>query len=166
MVLYTMGTARIASLPPWTRSKAIGKALLCCLMYDTFVGLDHKLACIRTSVGEDGFKNYIASTTVFELGIVITIFELRCMLRYLWAYVTCGLYAESCRILVVCWIIRDLSWYSTDFRVYTGSSMTVRSFLWLTLYLYSYKLIGLDNRCPSTDRKSATGGDGEHRWTS
>ena len=83
MVLYTMGTARIASLSPWTRSKAMGKALLCSLIYDAFVRLDHKLARIRTSVGEDGFKNYIASATIFELGIVITIFELRCMLIYL-----------------------------------------------------------------------------------
>ena len=83
MVLYTMGTTRIASLLSWMRSKAAGKALLCCLIYDAFVRLDHKLARIQTSVGEDGFKNYIASATVFKLGIVITIFELPCMLIYL-----------------------------------------------------------------------------------
>ena len=46
MALYTMGIARIASLTPWTRSKAAGKALLCGLIYDAFVGLDHKLSCI------------------------------------------------------------------------------------------------------------------------
>ena len=46
MVLDTMGTTRIASRPPWMRSKATGKALLCGLIYDAFVGLDHELACI------------------------------------------------------------------------------------------------------------------------
>ena len=47
------------------------------------------------------FQNYIASAIAIELGIVITIFELWCMLRYLWTYVTCGLYVESCMIFVV-----------------------------------------------------------------
>ena len=56
-------------------------------------------------------------------------------------YVSCGLYVESCTILVVCWIIRDPSWYSMDYRVYMGSSMTVRSLRWLPLYLCSYKLV-------------------------
>ena len=141
MVLYTMGTARIASLPPWTRSKAAGKSLLCGLIYDAFVGLDHKLACIWTSVCDVGFKT-IASAIAVELGIVITIFELWCMLKYLRTYVTCGLYIESCTILVVCWIIWDPSWYSTDYRVYMASSMTARSLRWLPLYLCSYKLVG------------------------
>ena len=64
------------------------------------------------------FKMILASVIVFELGIVITIFDLgtvitlfvlRCMLNYLCTYVTCGLYVESCTILVICWIIRDPS---------------------------------------------------------
>ena len=59
MVLYTMGTARIASLPPWMRSKAVGNALLCCLTYDAFDGLDHRLACISTSVCDDDFKTIL-----------------------------------------------------------------------------------------------------------
>ena len=41
-------------------------------------------------------------------------------------YVTCDMYVESCTILVVCWLNRDPSWYSTDYQVYMGSSMTVR----------------------------------------
>ena len=59
MVMYTMGTARIASHPSWTRSKAMGKALLCCLTYDAFVRLDHLLACISTSVCDDDFKTIL-----------------------------------------------------------------------------------------------------------
>ena len=68
MVLYTMGTLRIASLPPWMRNKAVGKALLCCLIYDTFVGLDHKLACILTSVCDDGFKIILLPLLHLNLG--------------------------------------------------------------------------------------------------
>ena len=74
--------------------------------------------------------------------VVITLFVLRGMLNYLWTYVTCGLYVESCTILVVCWIIRDSSWCSTDYWVYMGSNMTVQPLWWLSLYLCSYKLVG------------------------
>ena len=141
MVLYTMGTSRIASLPPWTRSKAVGKALLCGLTYDAFVGLDHELACIWTSVCDDGLKLYCFRYYIWTW-VVVTLFILWYMLKYLWTYVTCGLHVESCMILVVCWIIQDPSWYSTDYRVYMGRSMTVRSLRWLPLYLCSYKLVG------------------------
>ena len=41
-------------------------------------------------------------------------------------YVTCDMYVESCTILVVCWLNRDPLWYSMDYWVYMGSSMTVR----------------------------------------
>ena len=41
-------------------------------------------------------------------------------------YVTCDMYIESCTILVVCWLNQDPSLYSTDYRVYMGSSMIVR----------------------------------------
>ena len=68
MVLYTMGTARIASLPPWMRNKAVGKALLCGLTYDAFVGLYHELACILTSVCDDGFKTILLSLLHLNLG--------------------------------------------------------------------------------------------------
>ena len=44
-------------------------------------------------------------------------------------------------ILVVCWLNRDPSWYSMDYRVYMGSSMIVWSLRWLSLYLCSYKLV-------------------------
>ena len=37
---------------------------------------------------------------------------------------------------------QDPLWYSMDYRVYMGSSMTVGSFRWLPLYLCSYKLVG------------------------
>ena len=36
------------------------------------------------------------------------------------------MYVESCTILVVVIVYREPSWYLTDYRVYMGSSMTVR----------------------------------------
>ena len=45
-------------------------------------------------------------------------------------------------------INRDPSWYSTDYRVYMGSSMIVRLLRRLPLYLYSYKLDGAVTNCP------------------
>ena len=36
------------------------------------------------------------------------------------------MYVESCTILVVCWLNWYPLWYSIDYRVYMGSSMTVR----------------------------------------
>ena len=128
MVLYTMGTARIASLLPWTRSKAIGKVILCDLIYDAFVGLDHKLACIWTSVCDDGFKTIFLPLLHLNLGCNNSFHT--------------PMYVESCMILVVYWIIQDPLWYSTDYRVYMGSSMIVWLLHRLSLYLYSYKLDG------------------------
>ena len=141
MVRCTMGIARIASLPPWTRSKAVGKALLYCLTSDAFVGLDHELACIWTSVCVMMVLKLYYFCYYIWTWVVITHFVLRCMLNYSWTFVSCGLYVESCTILVVCWIIRDPAWYSTDYRIYMDSSMTVRSIRWLPLYLCSYKLV-------------------------
>jgi len=46
MVLSIMDIARIASIPPWMRSEALGKTLLSYLIYDAFVGIDHELAGI------------------------------------------------------------------------------------------------------------------------
>ena len=141
MTRYIMGIVRIASLLPWTRSKVMGKALLGYLIYDAFVGLDHKPICIKTSVYDDGFKTILFPLLHLNLGCINSF----CTPMYVelsWTYVICGLYVESCTILVVCWIIRDPSWYSMDYRVYMGSSMKVRSLRWLPLYLCSYKLVG------------------------
>ena len=147
MARYTMGIVRIASLLPWTRSKAAGKALLCGLTYDAFLGLDHELACIRTSVCVMMVLKLYCFRYYNWTRVVITPFILRVRLNYLWTYVTCGLYVESCTILVVCWIIQDPSWYSMDYWVYMGSSMIVRSLRWLPLYLCSYKLNGSATIC-------------------
>ena len=121
----------------------MGKVLLYIYSMMLLVGCDHKLVGIWTMVWDVSLKTIFASATiVFEFGIVITLFVLRCMLNYLWTYVTCGLYVESCMILVLCWIIQDPTWYSMDYRVYRGSSMIVRSLRWSLLYLCSYKLVG------------------------
>ena len=132
MVLYTMGTTRIASLPPWTRSKAMGKALLCGLIYDVFVGLDHKLACIWTSVCDDCFKTIL---------LPLLHLNLDCN-DYFRTPMYVVLLVNLCNMWLVCWIIRDPSWYSMDYRVYMGSSMIVWSLWWLPLYSCSYKLVG------------------------
>ena len=138
-----MDIVRTASVPPWTRNKAMGKALLSYLISHVFVGIDHERACIWTRVCNGSFKTIYASATIFELGIVITLFVLWCMLNYLWTYVTCGLYVESCLILVV-WLD-----YSRSFMILDGlpglyglkydSAIVVG---WLPLYLCSYKLVG------------------------
>ena len=106
-----------------------------------FVGLDHKLACIWKRVCDVSFKTILLPLLHLNMGCN-TLFVLLCTLNYLWTYVTCGLHVESCMILVVCWIIRDPSWYSMDYQVYMGPSMIVQSLWWLPLYLCSYKLVG------------------------
>ena len=85
----------------------------------------------------------------FNIELVICVFKtkvliiLQWMVMYLWTL---------CNMWHVCWIMYDLhcmlamnrdpSWYSTDYRVYKGSSMTVWLILRLLLYLCSYKLDG------------------------
>jgi hypothetical protein len=53
------------------------------------------------------------------------------------------------RSLLVWWLIRDPSWYSMDYRIYMGSSMTVWLLQWLLLYLCSYKLDGFVTVVPT-----------------
>jgi hypothetical protein len=59
----------------------------------------------------------------------------------------------NCNVIcnLLCWIMYDLGcmlvglksfMVSSDYRVYMGSSITVRSLWWLLLYLCSYKLDG------------------------
>jgi hypothetical protein len=90
--------------------------------------LDSKLCC---------FRYYIWTW------VVITLFELRCMLNYLW---TC------CNMWHICWImydlgcmlamIRDPSWYSTDYRVYMSSSVCGSMCMRGQPCLILYKLVG------------------------
>jgi hypothetical protein len=48
------------------------------------------------------FQNYVASATKFELGVVITLFVLRCILNYL---------RTLCNMWHVYWIMYGLGWY-------------------------------------------------------
>jgi hypothetical protein len=78
---------------------------------------------------------------------------------------TCGMYVESCMILVGTLVmIRDPSWYSTDYRAYMGSSMTVWLLRCLPLLLCSYNLVGCvtQPQRPSSPSplRSAPGSDG------
>ena len=89
-------------------------------------------------------SNYICFRYYFIwIWVVITLIILWCLAMYLWT-----LY----NMWHVCWIMYDLgcmlamnrdpSWYSTDYRVYMGSSMKVLPLRGLPLYLSSYKLDG------------------------
>ena len=115
MVLYTMGTVGIASLPSWTRTKAVGKALLCGLIYDAFVGLDHKLACIWTSMCDDGFKTILLLLLHLNLGCN----DYFCTPMYV------ELLVNLCNMWLVCWIMYDLGCmldYSRSFVILDGLS--------------------------------------------
>ena len=137
-----MDIVRTASVPPWMRSRPgqgtsiyISKLwCFCGLWSQTGKYLNHGVRC--------WFKNYFASaTTLFETWVVITLIILWCMTMYLWTL---------CNMWHVCWIMYDLGcmlvinrdpwWYSTDYRVYMGSSMIVWLLCRLPLYLCSYKL--------------------------
>ena len=107
-----------------------------------FVGNDHETDMYLNCVC-DGFKTMLLPLLNLNFCVVIIIFELRCMLNYLWSL---------CNIWHVCWIMYDLGLYvgyeSRYFAtldrlpVYMGSSMTVWPSRWLSLYLCSYKLVG------------------------
>ena len=102
----------------------------------------------------------ITNWHVFEQVCVMLVLKLYCFRYCSWTwycnnYIWTPMYVEVlvnlCNMWLVCWIMYDIgcmldfqdpSWYSTDYRVYMGSSMTVRSLRWLPLYLCSYKLVG------------------------
>jgi hypothetical protein len=119
------------------RSKTMCMVLLCYRILVAFVGDDPELACIWTTC-DVGLKTMLLPLhwtwvviTYVNSEVCWTIYEL---------VITCDLYVESCTILVERWLVRDPSWYSSDYRVYMGSSMTVWPLRWPPLYLCSYKL--------------------------
>ena len=63
---------------------------------------------------------------IYQTRFVITFIRTLMMKSVCELYVKCGMYVESCTILVVVIVYRDPSWYSMDYQVYMGSSMTVR----------------------------------------
>ena len=95
--------------------------------------------CIWTMLANATFELWFASATIYRTWFVITLFRTLMKELYLWTL---------CNMWHVCWIMydhgcmwivyRDSSWYSTDYRVYMGSSMTVRP---LAGYHYSCALI-------------------------
>ena len=110
MAWYTMGNVRIASLPPWTRSKAMGKALLGYLIYDAFVGSDHKLACIWTSVCDIGFKTILLLLLYLNLGCN----------DYFHTPMFVEVFVNLCNMWLVCWIMYNLGCmldYSRSFMI-------------------------------------------------
>ena len=121
-----------------------GKALLFIyLIYDAFVGCDHRLASIWTMVWDVSLKTTLLPLLLY-LNLVCNNFNHTLMYgNVLWTL---------CNMWHVCWIMYDLgcmlvmnrdpSRYSMDYQVYMGSSMIVRLFCRLPLYLCSYKLDG------------------------
>ena len=105
---------------------SLGQASLIILLY-AFVDGDHVLALYLNYVANATFELYFASTTIYQTWFVITLFRTLMMKLYLWTF---------CNMWHVCWIMYDLGcmwivyrdplWYSTDYQVYMGSSMTVR----------------------------------------
>ena len=106
---------------------SLRQASLLILLY-AFVDRDHMLALYLNYVTNASFKlNLLPLLLLYQTWFVITLFCTLMMEMYLWTL---------CNMWHVCWILYDLdcmwivyrdpSWYSTDYRVYMGSSMTVR----------------------------------------
>jgi len=125
MAQCIMDIARIASIPSWMRSEPWAGIFI--ILLSCFCGL---WSCVGTVIelcwqmllSNLIFFCYYLSNLVCNNSIHTLMNEL-----YLWTL---------CNMWHVCWIMYDLgcmwiiyrdpSWYSTDYRVYMGSSMTVR----------------------------------------
>ena len=141
MAQFIMVIARVASIPSWMRSKPwVGfftNSSIC------FCGLWSYVGTILNYVGKCYFQTQFASAIIYQTWFVITLFHTLMMKMYLWTL---------CNMWHVSWIMYDLgclwivypdpSWYSTDYRVYMGSSTKLRPLRRLPLYLCSYKLDG------------------------
>ena len=126
MVQFIMAVARTASIPPWTRSDPRQASL---------INPPHMLLWVWSWVGTvfdyDGrcyFQTLICFHYYFtRTWFVITLIRTLMDELYLWTL---------CNVWHACWIMYNLgymlmvnwdpSWYSTDYPVYMGSSMTVR----------------------------------------
>ena len=127
MIQFIMAIARTASVPPWTRSKPWASISYYSLSY-AFMEVWSWASTIFKFFTDVGFKllicfRYYLTWTWFVLTLIRTLMDE----LYLWTL---------CNVWDVCWIMYDLgcmwiiyrdpSWYSIDYRVYMGSSMTVR----------------------------------------
>ena len=123
MALCIMVIARVASIPLWMRSKPwagfLRNSYLC------FCGSWSGLALYQTTL-ETYFQTYLLPLYLSN-SVCNNFYSYSDDEKYLWTL---------CNMWHVCWILYDLgccksfyrdpSWYSTDYRVYMGSSMTVR----------------------------------------
>ena len=64
-----MVTVRTASVLPWTRSRALGKAFLVNPSLMLLWNCDHELAPYLNNDGNVGFKLFASATILFELGL-------------------------------------------------------------------------------------------------
>ena len=138
-----MAIARTASVLPWMRSKPWAVSLIN-LSLMLLWKCARELTLYLNNVADVGFKLLISFRYYLTwMWFIITLIRTLMDELYLW---------NLCNVWHVCWIMydlgcmvmvnRDSSWYSTDYRVYMGSSMKVRSLRGLPLYLCSYKLVG------------------------
>ena len=98
MALCITVIARVASIPLWMRSKPwagfFSNSYLC------FCGPWSSLALYQTML-ETLFSNLIASAFIYQTRFVITFIRTLMMKCIYELYVICGMYIESCTILVV-----------------------------------------------------------------
>ena len=123
MALCIMVIARVASIPLWMKSKPW--AGFFSNSYPCFCGPWSSLALYQTML-ENFIFELICFRFIYQTWFVITFIRTLMMKSICELYVIRGKYVESCTILVVCWLNQDPSLYSTDYRVYMGSSMIVR----------------------------------------
>ena len=110
-----MDIVRTASVPPWTRSRPRARRFSLTPLW-CFCGLCRKLAKYLNDSMRCLFKLYLLSL-LLHLNLVCNNFI--CEL-----YVICGMYVESCTILVVCW------WWIETLR---GTQRTT-GFIWAPVW--------------------------------
>ena len=139
MALCIMGIARVASIPPWMRSKPWAGFFI--NPYLCFCGPWSYLALYQTML-ETLFSNLIASAFIYQTRFVITFIRTLMMKMYLWTL---------CNMWDVCWILYDLGCCNRLSRPVVvldglpglyGFKYDNATACGLPLYLYSYKLVG------------------------
>ena len=118
-----MVTVRIASVLPWTRSRALGKAFLVNRSIMLLGNCDHELAPYLNNDGDVGFKLYLL-LLLFYLNLVCNNFnQLWCIELYLWTL---------CNVWHVCWIMYDLGCMLVEETLH-GTRRTTK-FIWAQVW--------------------------------
>ena len=138
MALCIMVIARVASIPPWMSKPWAGFFINPCLC---FCGPWSYLALYQTML-ETLFSNLIASALFYQTRFVITFIHTLMMKCICELYVLCGMYVESCKILVVVNRLSRSVVVLDGLPGLYGFKYDSATACGLPLYLYSYKLVG------------------------